>query len=267
MPCLAACCLRGSAAIWQSAARPPQRVSTMSTVSKLSRQLRCLVDSTYRRAWRSFRHLPRIDYRTVVDAGANRGSFADALLQLHKIDRLVAVEALPHLAEHLRNHYQGRPGISVVAAALADKNGEATFEVNRFEDSSSLLKIDPRNSAWFALDLAVRQTITVPTVSLPELLAREKLERVDLLKLDLQGAERLVLTGGAAVLDRVRVVFSEVLFERLYEDAWLFWETNDFLKQHGFRLCGLSNVVHSTDGDILQANATFRKPDATQAVC
>lgn len=235
----------------------------MSPVSKLSRQLRCLVDPTYRRAWRSFRHLPRIDYRTVVDAGANRGSFADALLQLHPIDRLVAVEALPHLADHLRHHYQGRPGISVVAGALADKNGEATFEVNRFEDSSSLLKINPRNSTWFALDLAVHQTITVPTWSLPELFARERLGRVDLLKLDLQGAERLVLTGGVPVLDRVRVVYSEVLFEPLYEGAWLFWETNDFLKQLGFKLCGLSNVVHSTDGDLLQANATFRRPDAT----
>ena len=50
-------------------------------------------------------------------------------------------------------------------------------------------------------------------------MAREKLENVDLLKLDLQGAERLVLTGGAEVLDRVSVIYTEVFFEQLYAGA------------------------------------------------
>jgi hypothetical protein len=88
---------------------------------------------------------------------------------------------------------------------------------------------------------------------------REGLETVDLLKLDLQGAERLVLSGGAEVLDRVEVIYTEVFFEQLYAGAWLFWEMNEFLSHRGFKLCGLSNIVHAPDGDLVQANATFRK--------
>jgi hypothetical protein len=80
-----------------------------------------------------------------------------------------------------------------------------------------------------------------------------------LLKLDLQGAERLVLSGGAEVLKRVRVIYTEVFFEQLYSGAWLFWEMNEFLSGRGFKLCGLSNIVHAADGDLVQANATFRK--------
>ena len=67
---------------------------------------------------------------------------------------------------------------------------------------------------------------------------RQQLESVDLLKLDLQGAERLVLSGGAEVLDQVRVIYTEVFFERLYLGAWLFWEVNEFLSARGFKLCG-----------------------------
>jgi FkbM family methyltransferase len=172
---------------------------------------------------------------------------------------MVLVEAIPDLAMKLQAKYESDPRISVVSAALSDRNGEAQFEINRSEASSSLLPIDPRNSEWFGRDLRVANSISVMTLSLPELMSRQKLERVDLLKLDLQGAERLVLSGGAQVLDRVRVIYTEVFFEPLYAGAWLFWEMNEFLSGNGFKLCGLSNIVHAADGDLVQSNATFRQ--------
>jgi FkbM family methyltransferase len=227
--------------------------------ARLGQQVKSLFDKKYRRAFRNLRHLPRLEYRFVIDGGANRGSFTDAFLQLHRPERLVLVEAIPDLAEKLRAKYGGRSGISVVSAALSDKDGEAHFEINRSEASSSLLPIDPRNMAWFNRDLTVARTVQVPTITLPSLMEGQGMRTIDLLKLDIQGAERFVLTGGNAVLDRVRVIYSEVFFEQLYADAWLFWEMNEFLSCRGFKLCGLSNIVHASDGDLLQANATFRR--------
>lgn len=228
-------------------------------MARLGQEVRSLFDKQYRRAFRNLRHLPRLNYRYVIDAGANRGSFTDAFLRLHRPQRLLLVEAIPELAESLRARYSGDPRISVVAAALSDQKGEAQFEINRSAASSSLLPIDPRNSEWFARDLSVARSIQVPTITLPELMSREELPAVDLLKLDLQGAERLVLTGGAEVLDRVEVIYTEVFFEQLYAGAWLFWDMNEFLSHRGFKLCGLSNIVHAPGGDLVQANATFRK--------
>ncbi|HEV2842647.1 MAG TPA: FkbM family methyltransferase [Chthoniobacterales bacterium] len=226
---------------------------------RLGQEFRSLFDKQYRRAYRNLRHLPRLEYRTVIDGGANRGSFTEAFLQLHRPNRLVLVEAIPELAEKLRTRYAGKPGMSVVSAALSDRNGEAQFEINHSEASSSLLPIDPRNSEWFDRDLRVARAVQVPAITLPALMEDEGLQTVDLLKLDLQGAERFVLTGGEAVLDRVRVIYAEVFFEQLYASAWLFWDMNEFLAGRGFKLCGLSNIVHSSSGDLLQANATFRK--------
>jgi len=228
-------------------------------MGRFGQEVRSLFDKQYRRAFRNLRHLPGVDYRFVIDAGANRGAFTDAFLQLHRPERVVLVEAIPDLAMKLEARYEGDPRISVVSAALSDQNGEAQFEINRSEASSSLLPIDPRNSEWFGRDLSVANSITVLTLTLPELMKRQQFERVDLLKLDLQGAERLVLSGGAEALDRVRVIYTEVFFERLYAGAWLFWEMNEFLAGRGFKLCGLSNIVHAADGDLVQANATFRK--------
>jgi FkbM family methyltransferase len=228
-------------------------------MGRFAQQIRSLFDKEYRRAFRNLRHLPRLPYRWVVDAGANRGGFTDAFLRLHKPERVVLVEANPEFAVKLRDKYSADPRLSVIAAALSDRTGQASFEINSYPDASSLLPIDPRNSEWWSRDLSVARSIVVPTLSLAELIARENLATIDLLKLDVQGAERLVLSGASEILDRVRVIYSEVFFEPLYRDAWLFRETNEFLTGHGFKLCGLSNIVHAADGDLLQANATFRK--------
>jgi FkbM family methyltransferase len=228
-------------------------------MGRFAQEIRSFFDKPYRRAFRNLRHLPRLPYHVVIDGGANRGAFTDAFLRLHQPERVVLVEAIPELAMKLQAKYEGDPRISVVSAALSDRNGESKFEINRSEASSSLLPIDPRNSAWFGRDLGVANSITVPTLTLPELMERLKLEQVDLLKLDLQGAERLVLAGAAQVIDRVRVIYTEVFFEPLYSGAWLFGEINEFLSGRGFKLCGLSNIVHAVDGDLVQANATFRK--------
>lgn len=226
---------------------------------RIAQQVRSLFDKRYRRAFRNLRNLPRLDYRCVIDVGANRGAFTDAFLELHRPEKLTLVEAIPELAERLRGKYASKSGMSAVSAALSDRNGEAQFEINRSDVASSLLPIDPRNTAWFNRDLTVARTIRVHTMTLSTLMKEQGISSVDLLKLDIQGAERLVLSGASDVLDRVRVIYCEVFFEPLYKGAWLFWETNEFLAGHGFRLCGLSNIVHAPCGDLLQANATFRR--------
>ena len=231
-------------------------------LSRVARGVRSLVDRRYRRAARSLRDLPQIEYRTVIDAGAHRGLFTDAFLKLHEPSRVVLVEPVAELAEKLRDRFEGSSGFSVVAAALSDANGEAEFEINKSDASSSLLKIDQRNSKWFGRDLSVARTVQVRTLTLPQLMSEQRLDGIDLLKLDLQGGERSVLTAGGSALERIRVIYTEVFFERLYANAWLFWELNEFLTARGFKLCGISGIVHGHDGTLLQANAIFGRPQA-----
>src|SRR4051812_42238675 len=137
-------------------------------MGRLAQEFRSLFDKPFRRAFRNLRNLPRINYRIVIDAGANRGAFTDAFLRLHQPTRIVLVEAIPDLAMKLQAKYESDPRISVVSAALSDRNGEAQFEINRSEASSSLLTIDPRNSTWFSRDLRVANSISVVTLTLPD---------------------------------------------------------------------------------------------------
>jgi FkbM family methyltransferase len=91
----------------------------------------------------------------------------------------------------------------------------------------------------------------VQTTTIDETLAAERIDRVDLLKLDVEGAEELALQGAAQLLDRARPV---VLFEMApfvpitagmrYDGAW------GLLERRGYRLFEVAE-----DGELIPRTA------------
>jgi hypothetical protein len=58
----------------------------------------------------------------------------------------------------------------------------------------------------------------------------------DLLWIDVEGAEKLVLTGGESVLKSVTLIHIEVSFRPMQVGKPLWWEIDGFLRDRGFRL-------------------------------
>lgn len=70
--------------------------------------------------------------------------------------------------------------------------------------------------------------------TLDTLLAERAFGAVDVLVVDVQGAELLVLKGATQTLGQVKAVVSEVSTQALYEGGVLFDELRAFLHSHGF---------------------------------
>lgn len=110
----------------------------------------------------------------VLDLGANYGMFATAITERFGCN-CVAVEPSPEPFRAIPNG----PRIAKVQAAVADQPGVMPFHVASDSVCSSLLgKVDTH-----------LQTIDVRVYSLAELLAELGLDRLDLLKVDIEGAE------------------------------------------------------------------------------
>jgi FkbM family methyltransferase len=126
----------------------------------------------------------------VIDGGANVGLFALAASTVVGATGAVhAVEAAPATAELLRRNVAMNPGrpIEVHELALADREGELDFVT--FEAGSGLSSFAPAASGAVT---RVRAT-TLDALTAP-------MARVDLVKLDLEGAELRALRGASELL-------------------------------------------------------------------
>jgi FkbM family methyltransferase len=143
---------------------------------------------------------------TFVDAGANIGFFTVLAAQIvGPSGRVFAIEMLPETADRLRRHVRrnGLSNVTVVEEALSDESGQeitATVPEHKFGRASIVL--GSRGE--------VACTISVHTRTMDEIFA-EVDGMIDLIKMDLEGAEAKALRGGARTLARTRAVIFEQL--------------------------------------------------------
>ncbi len=149
----------------------------------------------------------------VLDAGANVGTFTRNAL--NKGARLVvAIEPEPQNVESLRRTYANE-----IAAGRVVVYPKGVWD----KDDVLSMKIYPNS----ALDTFVMQErretqdqpieVKLPLTTIDKLVAELKLERVDFLKMDIEGAERNALRGGAETLRKWKPRMS-IATENLRDD-------------------------------------------------
>jgi FkbM family methyltransferase len=137
----------------------------------------------------------------IVDLGANRGEFSRQI-QARVGGRCYLVEANPSLALTLEN--EGRFPVWKCAVGAAD--GVVAFHIANNDEASSMLELTD-GSVYGG---GVRETVEVRTKSLETLLSEIGCGQVDLLKMDIEGAEIAVLQSAPAlVLRRIGQVTAE----------------------------------------------------------
>jgi FkbM family methyltransferase len=139
-----------------------------------------------------------------VDAGANIGGFTVPGARLAGSGgTVVAVEMMPETARRLREHLKmnGLDTVRVVERALSDNAGYEVVAKMPAGLSGQASIVWPGHPQSRFVEARV-QTTTLDDVV-------EGLPNVDLLKVDLEGAEAMAFGGGAAALSRTQVVIFE----------------------------------------------------------
>jgi FkbM family methyltransferase len=178
------------------------------------------------------------DAPTVVEAGAFDGRDTKAFAERWPKGHVYAFEPHPALAAQVRDATRGLANVSIVEAALADKDA-STIAFHSFSEgdaahgSSSILL--PDDHLRLAPQIRFGRTINVPATTLDTWHASVGSPRVDLLWLDLQGAELQALKAGEQCLAAVHVCHIEVSRLPLYAGAARFSEIDAFLSARGFQ--------------------------------
>ncbi len=167
-----------------------------------------------------------------VDAGANIGAFTvlgARLVGSH--GRVVAIEMMPDTVRRLRDHLElnGLGWVLVVEGALSDIGGRDV-----------VARVPPGLAGQASI---VRTAVAkddlievhVKTTTLDDVV--EDLPRLDVLKMDLEGAEALAFDGGRETLSRTRCV--------IFED----WGGRGHGRDAAKRVTGAGFELHRLDGN------------------
>jgi len=166
---------------------------------------------------------------TFLDVGANVGYFTLLASSLvGATGRVVAVEPSPSAFAALARATADLGNVSAVPVGLSDSSGTLALYVPP-EAHGNHAPTMIATPGW--------QEVRVEVLTLDELTARHGLERIDLLKLDVEGHEARILGGAVRALSERRI--GAVLCE--FNDYWLRQagsspaEVWRMLSDHGFR--------------------------------
>lgn len=167
----------------------------------------------------------RPDFR-FIDIGANVGAYSLFVAALAgNAARILAVEPQPDIFERLADNMRLNPfgTIKAVQCAVADKPGDFTlFLDTRNRGESSMRAVRSPNGL----------SMKVPATTLMQLLTDEKFERIDAIKLDVEGAEDLILEP--FFHDAPETLWPSLI---IMEDGVGRWhiDMEPFLKERGYR--------------------------------
>jgi FkbM family methyltransferase len=134
---------------------------------------------------------------TILDVGANIGQYTlIAARHVGERGRVHAFEPTPEVAARLRNNValNGLGNVAIREAAVSDTTGEAVLYYSNPEDPGE------NSIVGATAGLAAPPSVRVPTITLDDYVAAQGLETVDVIKMDIEGAEPLALRGGRALL-------------------------------------------------------------------
>jgi FkbM family methyltransferase len=202
--------------------------------------------------------LRRMNCRTVIDIGANRGQFSLVSRRCFPNAQIVAFEPLSEPAARYRSVFSGDSRVTLHQVAIGPESGQATMHISEADDSSSLLAITSTQSSLFPGTAEVG-TATIKVGRLADFLQPEDIEAPALLKLDVQGYELQSLQGCDELLACFQYIYVECSYIELYAGQALADEVIDFLNKKGFSHTGSFNGDEDSDGRIVQADLLFEQ--------
>lgn len=195
---------------------------------------------------------------TVFEVGAADGRDSERYATLFPGARVFAFEPMPQIYSALAERARRVPAIVPLNLALAATTGTARFHVANWQDASSLLA-PKQTGSTFDQYQAQADEIEVRTSTLDEQCATHGVTRIDLLKMDAQGAELQILSGARELLARgaIGLIYTEVHFMESFEGSALFHEVCALLAGHGFALHNLYGLTHNQKGQLAWGDAIF----------
>jgi FkbM family methyltransferase len=199
-------------------------------------------------------HLVTNKSPVIFDIGAHHGESVKYLKDLFPKSAIYSFEPDPDSFKVLSSKLI--EGVSYYNQALSNNEGTATFFRNKISHTNSLFKVNLNSKDSIGIRNAkvsedkkylseFNSEFHVNTTTLDSFTKRHSIEIVDILKLDVQGAECRVLSGGQSSLKKTKVIVLEISFFDYYEHQTSFLDVELLLSPLGYKLYSISEISNN----------------------
>lgn len=173
----------------------------------------------------------------IVEAGAYDGQDTLRFASYWPNGTVHSFEPVPDLMRRVRKTTSSHPNIHLYEMALVGdpSAGHVYLHVANGTPNASGSILEPTEHLSVFPDVDLSGGTSVPAVTLSKWADEHDVRHVDLLWLDVQGAELAILNAGKSLLQETRVVHLEVSRRPLYKDSATWPQVRAFMEAEGFK--------------------------------
>ncbi|MER8421483.1 FkbM family methyltransferase [Mesorhizobium sp. M1329] len=195
---------------------------------------------------------------TIFEVGAADGRDTGTYANRCPKATVHAFEPLPENFAKLSAVAEREPRIVPINMAVSSKEGISSFHVTTLPDASSLFS--PRaTGSTFDKYMLEEKVVEVNVTTLAEYCRKANVKDIGLLKMDAQGSELNILNGAEKLIieKRIKVIYSEVLFMKIYDGCCQFHDVTAYLEKFDYHLHAIYNQHHNQSGQLAWADAIY----------
>jgi FkbM family methyltransferase len=204
----------------------------------------------------------------IFDIGAHKGETVARYRDLFPTAEIWCFEPFPDSARALEQRFANDKSVHVTAAAVSDKAGSKTFYVNNNDSTNSLLPRNQQSRRYYHSEAAASTTVDVDVVTVDDVVRENNIDKIDILKFDIQGGELMAFKGAKQTLqaNRAALIYTETLFVPHYKGNPLFNDLWNYLAQFGYTLFDIYDLYRAGNGQLRFGDALFISPEVRQEV-
>jgi FkbM family methyltransferase len=193
----------------------------------------------------------------LVDIGGHEGGFTDFFRVNKSLVSAIIFEPLPQEADKLRKKFSASPEVIVMEAAVGNHEGEIKFNEYSSSGTSSILNFNENLNASAHLDRETLIEHKVKCVQLDNVAVVQDYKEIDLIKIDVQGAELMVIQGAENTLKKTKKLMVELSLQPVYRNSPLITDIIQELAKFNFILLELIPAYINETGELIQCDGLF----------
>jgi len=199
---------------------------------------------------------------TILDVGAYVGKVTMIYRDMFPGASIYCLEPFPDSFKELSRLADGK-FIRPYQIALCDTVGRANLQIDTDQSCNSLFPRPTAGAKYYPGSSQNVGQVEIEVQTLDAFCDKEGIAEIDILKLDVEGAELKVLNGASKRLrdKHIRLIYIEVMFVPHYGGGCLFHEVSDFLSHQGYTLFNLYDLKRAQNGQLRWGNAIFLSPE------